>query len=156
MIINVSPSNIEEAAEIYSISWIESHKDICSERFLKEHTPSYMKRKIEDAIENGWKYYIYLSHLPTGTVSFRGNEISALYVLPNMERKGIGGELLSFVENKIESSPFLWCRKENYKAMTFYLKRGYVIAEEKVVGGKMTEVKLIKRQSHSRRKELVN
>ena len=156
MIINVSPSNIEEAAEIYSISWIESHKDVCSERFLKEHTPSYMKRKIEDAIENGWKYYIYLSHLPTGIVSFRGNEISALYVLPNMERKGIGGELLSFVENKIESSPFLWCRKENYKAMIFYLKRGYVIAEEKVVGGKMTEVKLIKRQSHSRRKELVN
>ncbi len=90
MIINVSPSNIEEAAEIYSISWIESHKDICSERFLKEHTPSYMKRKIEDAIENGWKYYIYLSHLPTGIVSFRGNEISALYVLPNMERKEIG------------------------------------------------------------------
>ena len=46
MIINVSPSNIEEAAEIYSISWIESHKDVCSERFLKEHTPSYMSREI--------------------------------------------------------------------------------------------------------------
>ena len=82
MIINVSPSNIEEAAEIYSISWIESHKDVCSERFLKEHTPSYMKRKIENAIEKGWKYYIYLSHLPTGIVSFRGNEISALMFYP--------------------------------------------------------------------------
>ena len=93
MILNISPSFLDEAAEIYSISWRDSHKDVCSSAFLSEHTPSYMKRKIEREIESGWEYYISLSPFPSGIVSVKGNEISSLYVLPSMERKGIGGEL---------------------------------------------------------------
>lgn len=144
MILNISPSFLDEAAEIYSISWITSHKDVCSDSFLIEHTPSFMKRKIEREIESGWEYYISLSPSPSGIVSIKGNEISSLYVLPSMEKKGIGGELLSFAEDKAGSPCYLWCRKENTKAMTFYLNRGYIVEEEKVVSAAMTEVKLTK------------
>ena len=147
MILNISPSFLDGAAEIYSISWITSHKDVCSDSFLIEHTPSFMKRKIEREIESGWEYYISLSPSPSGIVSIKGNEISSLYVLPSMERKGIGGELLSFAEEKTGPECFLWCRKENTKAMIFYLNRGYIIEEEKVINAAMTEVKLIKFQS---------
>lgn len=144
MILNISPSFLDEAAEIYSISWRDSHKDVCSSAFLSEHTPSYMKRKIEREIESGWEYYISLSPFPSGIVSVKGNEISTLYVLPEMEKKGIGGELISFAEDKAGSPCYLWCRKENTKAMTFYLNRGYIIEEEKIISAAMTEVKLTK------------
>ncbi|MGN0839412.1 MAG: hypothetical protein ACI4NB_01130 [Candidatus Ornithospirochaeta sp.] len=79
MILNISPSFLDEAAEIYSISWITSHKDVCSDSFLIEHTPSFMKRKIEREIESGWEYYISLSPSPSGIVGIKGNEISSLY-----------------------------------------------------------------------------
>ena len=86
MILNISPSFLDEAAEIYSISWMDSHKNVCSSVFLSEHTPSFMKRKIEREIESGWEYYISLSPFPSGIVSIKGNEISSLYVLPSMEK----------------------------------------------------------------------
>ncbi|MGN0840183.1 MAG: GNAT family N-acetyltransferase, partial [Candidatus Ornithospirochaeta sp.] len=73
--------------------------------------------------------------------------VAVVHVLPSMEKKGIGGELLSFAEDKAGSPCYLWCRKENTKAMIFYLNRGYIIEEEKVINAAMTEVKLIKFQS---------
>ncbi len=144
MIKEVKSENIKEAAEVYSVSWIESHRDICSNSFLMIHSPEVMEEKIRAAIKEGWKFYLYLSPEPLGIISIRENEISTLYVHPEMERKGIGSELLSFAERIISSSPFLWCRKDNRKAISFYEKRGYVITEEKVINKKMTEVKLLK------------
>lgn len=144
MIEKVFPRYLEKAGEVYSISWIESHKDICSPAFLGEHSTSMMERKIREEIKRGRDFYIYLSPEPSGIISIFGNEISTLYVLPQMERRGIGSSLLSFAEEKIKTQPYLWCRTDNKKALSFYEKRGYVTIEEKVVSPTLTEAKMIK------------
>ena len=38
MIIKVSEKNIQQAAEIHSISWKDSHKDFCNKESIEKHT----------------------------------------------------------------------------------------------------------------------
>lgn len=125
MIETVDESNILEAATVFSISWIESHREICSSEFLSIHTPERQSGEIRRLIGEGWAFYIAFSPSPSGIISVRNGEVSTLYVLPTEERKGVGSSLLEHVEKTSGGETFLWCRKDNTKALSFYASRGY-------------------------------
>lgn len=61
-------------------------------------------------------------------------EIVALYVLPELKRKGIGRELFAYALDDLKrqgrKKMVIWCLKENYPARKFYEQMGGVIMGE--------------------------
>ncbi len=62
-------------------------------------------------------------------------EICALYVEPDLKRKGIGRALVSDVVNKFKkenkNNMIIWCLKENYPSRKFYERMGGIPSEFK-------------------------
>lgn len=62
---------------------------------------------------------------PIGTVTIRKNEICRLFVLPDMQGKGYGRELLNFAENAVFKKYNEIILDASLPAKAIYLKRGY-------------------------------
>ena len=60
-----------------------------------------------------------------GTVTVKENEICRLFVLPEYQGNGYGGELISFAENKIMQKYDNIVLHASLPAKAIYLKRGY-------------------------------
>ena len=121
----VTQSNIMQAAIIHSKSWIESHRDVCSEEFLAIHTPERQKNYLESEIEKGAQLYMLVAEKPLGIVSIQDSLIENLYVLPSEQNKGYGTQLLAFAVEKCTGSPLLWVRSTNDRAKRFYERNGF-------------------------------
>ncbi|MGL5415983.1 MAG: GNAT family N-acetyltransferase [Clostridium sp.] len=122
MIVEVSDKNIIKAAEIHSISWIDSHKNFCSEEFLKKHNIKNQINYLQNEIKEGKKIYILIEDYPIGIISLYNNLIENLYILPSEQGKGYGEKLLLFIIEKCENEPRLWILSNNNRAYKFYLK----------------------------------
>ncbi|MBR5310118.1 MAG: GNAT family N-acetyltransferase [Oscillospiraceae bacterium] len=132
MITKINDSNIKEAAKVYMLSWIESHKEICSNEFIERHSLSYMIEFLKDKIKLGYDLFIcYDNKNPVGMVGINpaDEEICLLYVLPEEQGKGFGSKLLEYALSKCRN-PYITVLDTNKKAIDFYLKRGFVSAEE--------------------------
>ncbi|MCX4356922.1 MAG: GNAT family N-acetyltransferase [Oscillospiraceae bacterium] len=61
-----------------------------------------------------------------------------LYVTENAQGRGIGGELLDYVEKYAVThgyaKVFIWAFKENTGAVTFYRQHGYIADKEVYLG----------------------
>lgn len=61
-------------------------------------------------------------------------EIWRIYVAAQFQKKGIGKSLLAFAEQQAKKQGYqrivIWAFKDNYRAVTFYLKNGYCIDKE--------------------------
>ena len=54
-----------------------------------------------------------------------GGEVYGFYVLPSMQRKGVGKALLDAFKQEVNNEPFyLYALKDNQKARAFYIKNG--------------------------------
>ena len=113
MILPVTRQNIHQAAVIYSESWKESHKDLCSAEFLEAHTPERQKSYLEAEMEQGAQIYMLVDQRPVGIVSVQGCLIANLYVLPSEQNKGYGTRLLAFVVTSFLMS-YTLCFKSKY------------------------------------------
>ena len=83
----------------------------------------------------------------------KGNnyEITALYVLPEYQRLGIGSQLMHVALNNIHdinSSLSLWVLRDNVSAVSFYKKHGFVnskeINEELYEDTKIVDIMMVK------------
>ena len=131
MIINVNKTNITDAAKVYMESWKDSHKDICSSEFIKKHDFDYMLNFLKENIKQKYDIFIdFYDEIPVGIVGInpKDEEICLLYVLPNEQGKGFGTELLEFALSKCKN-PYITVLDTNKKAIDFYLKKGFVPAE---------------------------
>ncbi len=63
--------------------------------------------------------------ITAGTVTVRESEICRLFVLPEYQGKGIGGELLDFAEHRIAENYGRITLAASLPAKKIYLKRGY-------------------------------
>lgn len=94
--------------------------------FLNHHND----QSIMSDIENG-NVYLCLDkgNQAIGTVTVKNNEICRLFVLPQYQGKGYGGELLRFAEQKIAESHKRIILDASLPAKAIYLKKGYVPSE---------------------------
>ncbi|MBQ7938290.1 MAG: GNAT family N-acetyltransferase [Oscillospiraceae bacterium] len=132
MIVSVNKENLSEAAKVYMDSWKESHKDICSAEFIEKHDLEYMKNYLNDKLKDLYVIYIYYAdEIPVGIVGINptDEEICLLYVSPENQGKGYGTKLLSHALSLCKN-PYITVLDTNTKAIDFYLKRGFVPAEE--------------------------
>jgi len=121
----VTEENIEDAARIHADAWRQSHKDICSDEFVRAHTTERQKAYIREQIGQGRAFYLLREGEPKGIVSVYGNLIENLYVAPQEQRKGYGTRLLQFAESICVGNPVLWILSSNRSAEMFYKARGY-------------------------------
>ena len=62
-------------------------------------------------------------------IAFRGGWIDQLYVLPEMQGRGVGSELLQVAKRAFDGLQ-LWTFQRNLRARRFYEARGFVLVEE--------------------------
>ena len=132
MITEIDETNIADAAKVYMDSWKDSHKDICSLEFIEKHDILYMINYLSEKIKNAYKIYIkYSDGIPVGIIGLNpcDEEICLLYVLPEMQGKGFGSNLLEFALAKCKN-PYITVLDTNKRAIEFYSERGFVPAEK--------------------------
>lgn len=89
--------------------------------FLKHHCEENIIRDIQ----NGLVWLLEEDGIPVGTVTLKGNEINRLFVLPEYQRKGYGGQLMDFAEGKMGKEYKRIQIGSSLPAKEMYLKRGY-------------------------------
>lgn len=124
-IVEVDEKNVEEAALIHSISWQEAHKAFCNSDFVALHTVERQKKYILDKMALGSKFFMLVQNAGVGIVSVNKNLIEDLYVLPVMQNKGFGSELLRFAIAKCDGKPTLWILENNVNAARLYSRLGF-------------------------------
>ena len=62
-------------------------------------------------------------------IAFRSDWIDQLYVLPEVQGRGIGSELLQVAKRAVDCLQ-LWTFQRNLKARRFYEARGFALVEE--------------------------
>lgn len=125
MIIKVSDKTIENAAEIHSISWKDSHKDFCSRDFIEKHSVEHQKTYLLNEIKFGKDVFMLVADYPVGIVTIKGSLIENLYILPNEQGKGYGTILLLFAISRCKDEALLWILNNNMKAYKLYLRHGF-------------------------------
>lgn len=90
--------------------------------FLQHHSDE----NIRDDIENGRTFlYVDDERNRIGTVSIKENDIGRLFVLPEYQGHGYGGELLAFAEDIISRTYDEIILDSSLAAKSIYLNRGY-------------------------------
>ena len=62
---------------------------------------------------------------PVGVVSITGSLIEDLYILPEMQNKGYGTELLKYAISLCPGVPTLWILENNENAARLYRRMGF-------------------------------
>lgn len=90
--------------------------------FLQHHNDNSIAADIDHGI-----VYVCLDadRSIVGTVTIKGNEILRLFVLPEYQGKGYGGELIDFAEKMISEVYSDIVIDASFSAKSIYLKRGY-------------------------------
>ena len=125
MIISVDESNLLEAALIHSASWQDSHRSFCSPDFIEQHTPERQREYLRGKMNKGSAVYMLVKDRPVGVVSVTGSLIEDLYILPEMQNKGYGTELLQFAIAQCPDVPTLWILENNVNAARLYRRMGF-------------------------------
>ncbi|MDD6794396.1 MAG: GNAT family N-acetyltransferase [Clostridiaceae bacterium] len=127
MIVQVTDKNIEEAGRIHSLSWCDSHKDFCTDSFIKQHSVENQIKYLKNEVEQGKKLFMLVEDKGVGIGSIDdGDMIENLYILPEMQHKGYGTKILKFLMSKCKGTPSLWILENNVKAYNLYSKYGFV------------------------------
>ncbi len=93
-------------------------------RFFQEHhSIAHIEKDLaEDAV-----YLLYDGELPIATLTINGNEINRLFVLPGMQGKGYGTQLMDLAEAWIAEYSYEAVLCSSFAAQELYMKRGYRI-----------------------------
>ena len=125
MIITIDESNLPEAAAIHSVSWQDSHRSFCSPDFVALHTPEHQRAYLREKMGRGSAVYMLIKERPVGVVSVTGSLIEDLYILPDMQNRGYGTELLKFAVGLCPDVPTLWILENNEGAARLYRRMGF-------------------------------
>ena len=125
MILRVDGSNIRAAARIHSEAWQASHRLFCRPEFVGRHTPELQQTYLQDKMDRGAAVYMLVSDQPVGTVSVTGSLIEDLYVLPALQNRGYGTQLLCYAVSQCDGVPTLWILENNENAARLYRRLGF-------------------------------
>ena len=124
-IIPVDKTNITQAATIHATAWQSSHRAFCTPAFTEKHTPERQLEYLQKKMNDGAKVYMLVDEKPAGIVSVTGSLIEDLYVLPDMQNRGYGTELLQFAISLCTTVPVLWILENNTGAERLYRRMGF-------------------------------
>lgn len=69
-----------------------------------------------------------------GTVTVKADNVNRLFVLPDEQGKGYGGELLRFAESVIAKSYGTARLDSSLPAKQIYLRKGYMVIDSRAIG----------------------
>lgn len=143
---NVKKEDLWSVSNITVECWKSAYKGIIDDKFLESlNVEDNYNKRLKDYQENGFiiaeinnevvgfcRYTI--NNLFSQNVENIDCELCAIYVKPDLKRKGIGSALFKYViqeqkKNKNQSM-ILWCLKENYNSRKFYEKMGGILYGE--------------------------
>ena len=99
-------------------------------QFFSDH---HSDERIKADIDAGKVFLLEIEGTEIGTVTVADNEINRLFVLPELQRKGYGKELMDFAEEMISKEHESIIRDASLPAKQMYLKRGYVSTKYKMI-----------------------
>ena len=133
----------EKIAKIKIDNWRKTYSKIFPEDFLnnldvtkeKEKYLNNLKNKNIIIYEKEEKPIAYCYYGKSENTKFKDyeGEVFALYVENNCQEHGVGTKLLQYAIKDLAKKSkkiFLWCAKENTRAISFYKKNGF-----KIIGG---------------------
>lgn len=142
----------EKIAVLKIDNWRKTYSKIFPEDFLNNLNLDKEKEKYLNNLKNK-NVIIYEKEKEPIAYCYYGEntkykdyqgEVFALYVKNNCQERGIGTKLLQYAIKDLANKSkkiFLWCAKENTRAISFYQKNGFKIIGEEIenIGGKNVE-----------------
>ena len=140
MSVHIRVAKKEDVTAIQQIakkSWAKAYENLIPNFVQKEYLDEYysmeqLYRKLE--MTN-----FFVAEAEIGIVGFanlfqskKENDLSAIYLLPECQRKGVGNALLKTVLEQLQEGDELvvYLEKGNEQAETFYRKNGFTYLEE--------------------------
>lgn len=126
MIEEVTPETLSDAGRVHALSWQSSHRAFCSPAFVAQNTPESHARSLGESMARGERTWLLRADgAPAGVVSVDGSLIENLYVLPEMQNRGLGSALLRFALTRCAGTPALWVLSVNEGAARLYRRFGF-------------------------------
>lgn len=114
----VTEENFPAALAVYTGSWRDSHKGICTEEFLQRRDCAGYLRKRKDGL------FLLTEGVPVGIVYCLNGELGDLYVLPEKQGRGYGTALLRFALSR-GGVCILTVMSSNHRAIRLYEHMGF-------------------------------
>ncbi|TKK68958.1 GNAT family N-acetyltransferase [Ilyomonas limi] len=141
--LSIQPAGVKEISLIRKLAyeiWPAAYNTILSAGQLQYVLQlMYSEEALINQMREGQQFYIaYDNGVPAGFAAFgtygaTTYKLHKIYVLPQMQGKGTGGQLLQFVIEKVKENTatalILNVNRQN-SALHFYKKMGFEIAEE--------------------------
>lgn len=125
-ILLVDALSLPLAAQVHAQAWRQSHRDFCSPKFVEMHTAERQKEYLRQKQREGCRLYLLWAPSPAGVVAVSPKGvIQDLYVLPQMQNRGLGTALLRFAAEQCGQQAFLWILENNQGARRLYLRNGF-------------------------------
>ena len=117
-IVLVDYQNFDAAVAIYTDSWRESHKEICTKEFLENRDyKGYLQKKLG-------KLFLIIDDIPVGVFSMNEDVLGDLYIHPAYQGKGYGTAAIRFAIGKVPQLR-LTVLSGNQRAVFLYEKMGF-------------------------------
>ncbi len=126
MIVAVNEQNLADAGRVHAEAWRASHRDFCSAAFVERHTAAAQTDYLRRQLRQGKRIFLLIDCGPVGLVSVYGSLIENLYVLPTLQNRGYGTQLLRFAIGQCRETPTLWLLSNNEGAYRLYSRHGFV------------------------------
>ena len=135
--LNIKPFKKEDITEVVDI--IHSTIKICYpaiyqpevvDFFLEYHS----KQSILDRSEKGELYTLHVDNKLIGTIYFVDTEFGGLYILPEFQKMGYGGESIKFLLKRAKSQGFkkVWL-DATPGSKSLYVRLGFKLIEERIM-----------------------
>ena len=127
----------EEIAVIASEIWNECYQTIITQEQIDYMVGNYQSADaIDNDKKNGYRYFVVrLNGEPAGYISLLPEEndvlLSKIYVFDRLRGTGIADRVMEFIEDFAAGKEYITLNvaRTNYRAIAFYRKKGFVIAE---------------------------
>ena len=114
----VREDTFQQAVAVYSASWRESHRDICTPEFLRDRDyAGYLSGKLGGL-------YLVSDDGPVGVFFMQDGQLGDLYIHPCHEGKGYGTACIQYAQDTSKQLR-LTVLSSNYRAIRLYEKLGF-------------------------------
>ena len=114
----VTQASFPDAAAVYTLSWRESHRGICSEEFLERRDcAGYLRGRMEGL-------YLVSEEVPVGVFRVHEGVLSDLYIHPEHTGRGYGAACVAFAKG-LCGALRLTVLSSNERAIRLYEKTGF-------------------------------
>ena len=121
-IVRVNEDNFADALKIYTVSWKESHKRICSPSFMENRDyAGYLRQKMG-------ALWMISDEIPVGVFSLNGDRFGDLYIHPDCQGRGYGTACVHFAKAQSKAL-HLTVLSNNQTAIALYEKTGFCFTD---------------------------